>query len=183
MKSNSNNLAPADKHGLLGLLHVIRMVDPDLTTLALGTDLTTLGLNLNSQDPLWKTFVSPWAEGPTKQEVDPRIPDSFISPTVQMSREHWYHFKVDTLFYIFYGASGEENQVRAGAELSRRGWLYHKDLKAWITRAPNTELERKSDRVEVGSFLVFDVANWEVVEQPHLEVDMSKIEVQAALPK
>jgi len=68
--SNSNNLVPADKHGLLGLLHVIRMIDPDLTTLALGTDLTTLGLNLNSQDPLWKTFVSPWAEGPVSDGVN-----------------------------------------------------------------------------------------------------------------
>jgi CCR4-NOT transcription complex subunit 2 len=38
---------------LLGLLSVIRMSDPDLTTLALGTDLTTLGLNLNSPEPLY----------------------------------------------------------------------------------------------------------------------------------
>ena len=39
-----------DRFGLLGLLSVIRMQDPDLTTLALGTDLTTLGLNLNSSE-------------------------------------------------------------------------------------------------------------------------------------
>ena len=31
-------------------LAVIRMTDPDLNTLALGTDLTTLGLNLNSTE-------------------------------------------------------------------------------------------------------------------------------------
>lgn len=31
------------RYGLLGLLHVIRMTDPDLTMLALGTDLTSLG--------------------------------------------------------------------------------------------------------------------------------------------
>ena len=40
--------APLDRFGLLGLLGVIRMSDPDLTTLALGTDLTGLGLHLNS---------------------------------------------------------------------------------------------------------------------------------------
>ena len=40
----------ADRFGLLGLLSVIRMTDPDLNTLALGTDLTTLGLNLNSSE-------------------------------------------------------------------------------------------------------------------------------------
>ena len=38
----------ADRFGLMGLLSVIRMTDQDLNTLALGTDLTTLGLNLNS---------------------------------------------------------------------------------------------------------------------------------------
>jgi len=30
------------------------MSEPDLTMLALGTDLTGLGLNLNSPDPLYK---------------------------------------------------------------------------------------------------------------------------------
>jgi hypothetical protein len=47
--------------------------DPDLTTLALGTDLTTLGLNLNSPEALWKTFSSPWADGPGKPEPDFRV--------------------------------------------------------------------------------------------------------------
>jgi CCR4-NOT transcription complex subunit 2 len=40
----------ADRFGLLGLLSVIRMTDPDVNILALGTDLTTLGLNLNSSE-------------------------------------------------------------------------------------------------------------------------------------
>jgi len=62
-----------DRFGLLGLLSVIRMTDPDLTTLALGTDLTTLGLNLNSPDNLHKTFASPWADGPLKAEPDFKV--------------------------------------------------------------------------------------------------------------
>lgn len=47
--------------------------DPDLTTLALGTDLTTLGLNLNSPEALWKTFASPWADGPGKPEPEFKV--------------------------------------------------------------------------------------------------------------
>ncbi len=39
------------------------MTDPDLNTLALGSDLTTLGLNLNAAESLYTTFASPWAEG------------------------------------------------------------------------------------------------------------------------
>ena len=57
-----------DRFGLMGLLGVIRMQDPDLTTLALGTDLTTLGLPLNSSDLVYKTFEHPWAESPLRQE-------------------------------------------------------------------------------------------------------------------
>ena len=39
-----------DPYGLLGLLGVIRMTDPDLSMLALGSDLTTLGLDLNTPE-------------------------------------------------------------------------------------------------------------------------------------
>ena len=39
-----------DRFGMLGLLNVIRMVDEDLTLVALGTDLTSLGLNLNAAE-------------------------------------------------------------------------------------------------------------------------------------
>ena len=43
-------------YGLSGLLDVIRMTDKDLNTLALGSDLTTFGLNLNSSDCLYSSF-------------------------------------------------------------------------------------------------------------------------------
>ena len=54
--------------GLLGLLAVIRMTDADRNALALGSDLTSLGLNLNSSDQLYSTFASPWSENPTNKE-------------------------------------------------------------------------------------------------------------------
>lgn len=61
--------------------------DPDLTTLALGTDLTTLGLNLNSPEALWKTFASPWADGPGKPEPDFKVRHSFETRS-QIARHH-----------------------------------------------------------------------------------------------
>ena len=39
-----------------------RMTAPDRASLAVGSDLTTLGLNLASPDILYNTFLSPWAE-------------------------------------------------------------------------------------------------------------------------
>lgn len=162
-------------YGLLGLLNVIRMTDPDLTTLALGTDLTTLGLNLNSPELLWKTFSSPWADGPAKQEVDPRIPECYLAPPTLLRPEHLAHFKLDTLFYLFYGLPGDESQLRAARELANRGWMYHKDLKSWLTRAPNTEPLQKSDRSEVGSYLIFDVSSWEVVRKDNYALTFDSI--------
>ena len=48
--------------GLLGLLGVIRMTDADRNALALGSDLTMLGLNLGSSEQIYSTFASPWSE-------------------------------------------------------------------------------------------------------------------------
>lgn len=42
--------SPADRYGLLGLLHIIKTSDPDTSMLALGTDLTNLGLDLGSTE-------------------------------------------------------------------------------------------------------------------------------------
>ena len=71
----------------MGILSVIRMTEPDLNTLALGTDLTSLGLNLNSADSLYATFASPWADAraqrapegkPAGRSTEPRRPISFL---------------------------------------------------------------------------------------------------------
>lgn len=41
-------VSPADRFGLLGLLNIIRMSSSDMGMLALGSDLTNLGLDLSS---------------------------------------------------------------------------------------------------------------------------------------
>ena len=55
-------------YGLLGLLSVIRMTDADRNRLALGSDLTLLGLNLNSSDNLYSTFGGPFSDKPATRE-------------------------------------------------------------------------------------------------------------------
>ena len=67
----------SDPFGLLGLLSVIRMSDPDLTSLALGIDLTTLGLNLNSAENLHKIFGSPWSDEPAKGDPEFSLPQCY----------------------------------------------------------------------------------------------------------
>lgn len=68
--------------GLLGLLAVIRMTDADRNALALGSDLTSLGLNLNSSDQLYSTFASPWSENPTNREPHYQVRNTKNLPTL-----------------------------------------------------------------------------------------------------
>ena len=42
--------SPADRFGLLGLLQIIKMQDPDLSMLAMGSDLQTLGMSLEASE-------------------------------------------------------------------------------------------------------------------------------------
>jgi len=42
--------SPADRFGLLGLLNLIKMSDPDTSMLTLGTDLSKLGLDLSRRE-------------------------------------------------------------------------------------------------------------------------------------
>lgn len=79
MKSMQAAQSAPDPFGLLGLLSVIRMSDPDLTSLALGIDLTTLGLNLNSTENLHKTFGSPWSDEPAKGDPEFSVPLCYYS--------------------------------------------------------------------------------------------------------
>jgi len=57
-----------NQFGMVGLLTFIRAAetDPNLVTLSLGTDLTGLGLNLNSQESLHTTFAGPFVAQPCR---------------------------------------------------------------------------------------------------------------------
>ena len=70
-------------YGLLGLLSVIRMTDADRNRLALGSDLTVLGLNLNSPDVLHNTFGGPFSDKPATKEPHYQV-RQFFSPSVML---------------------------------------------------------------------------------------------------
>ncbi|KAL2516777.1 NOT2/NOT3/NOT5 family [Abeliophyllum distichum] len=66
-----------NQFGMHGLLKIIKKENPGLTSLAVGTDFTKLGLNLTSTEPLFKTFASPWANIPAKLEPECSIPKCY----------------------------------------------------------------------------------------------------------
>lgn len=57
-----------NQFGMIGLLTFIRAAesDPNLVSLAMGQDLTALGLNLNSMENLYQSFGGPFSDGPAR---------------------------------------------------------------------------------------------------------------------
>ncbi|XP_024362821.1 probable NOT transcription complex subunit VIP2 isoform X2 [Physcomitrium patens] len=173
---------PQDRFGLLGLLSVIRMSDPDLTTLALGTDLTTLGLNLNSRENLYKTFASPWADGPVRGEPEFTLPDCYVQRAPRLQPGYFSKFPQETLFYIFYSMPNDEAQMYAADELYNRGWFYHKDHKIWLTRVLNEIPPVTTQTFERGAYYFFDHNTWDTGRKENFVLQYEHIEKRPQLP-
>ncbi|XP_038078508.1 CCR4-NOT transcription complex subunit 2-like [Patiria miniata] len=176
-----------DPFGIVGLLTFIRTAetDPNLVQLALGSDLTTLGLNLNSPENLYGTFQSPWAESPSRpQDIDFHVPQEYITnmhirdklAPIKLSR-----YGEDLLFYLYYTHGGDVLQLAAAAELYNRDWRYHKEERVWITRGPMMEPQVKTSLYERGLYYYFDHQRWcKVAKEFHLDYD--KLEERPHLP-
>jgi CCR4-NOT transcription complex subunit 2 len=69
-----------DQYGIAGLLAFIKTAeaDPSQVTLTLGTELTNLGLNLSSQEPLHPSFGGASFECPIRpQDTDYPVPQEY----------------------------------------------------------------------------------------------------------
>nr|CAG4645530.1 EOG090X06CC [Lynceus sp. MCZ IZ 141354] len=156
----------ADQFGMAGLLTFIRVAETDssLVSLALGSDLTTLGLNLTSPDVLYTTFGGPWSETPCRpQDIDFHGPPEYL--TNSFIKEKLPHPKLsryteDLLFYLFYTYTGDVLQLAAATELYNREWRFHKDERIWITRLPGAQVFEKTTTYERASYLCFDPHHW-----------------------
>ncbi|KAL3850724.1 hypothetical protein ACJIZ3_012606 [Penstemon smallii] len=176
--------AASDPFGLLGLLSVIRMSDPDLTSLALGIDLTTLGLNLNSTENLHKTFGSPWSDEPAKGDPEFTVPQCYYAKQPPpLSQAYFSKFQLDTLFYIFYSMPKDEAQLYAANELYNRGWFYHREHRLWFMRVANMEPLVKTNAYERGSYICFDPNTWETIRKDNFVVHYDMLEKRPPLPQ
>ncbi|XP_056848298.1 probable NOT transcription complex subunit VIP2, partial [Raphanus sativus] len=165
-----------DPFSMLGLLSVLNKTNPDVTTLALGMDLQTLGLDMTSKEDLFKTFASPWANEPLKD-----VPDEFTLPQCYNAEQHppphqWMFRKLtlDTLFYIFYSMPKDEAQLYAADELYNRNWFYHKEHKCWYFRIGEPIV--KTDAYEKGSYMCFDPEEFESVQKDNVVIYYEMVE-------
>mmetsp|Transcript_9112 Transcript_9112/g.15903 ORF Transcript_9112/g.15903 Transcript_9112/m.15903 type:complete len:631 (+) Transcript_9112:92-1984(+) len=172
---------PPDKWGFLAIMPLLKMADPDATMLALGTDLTTLGLDLNSNANLHRNLVSPLSDHPIKVEPEYELPACYKHAPQRLQPGYLSRFKEETLFYIFYSMPADEAQLIAADELSTRGWLFHRRMRMWMLPAPG--LTQKTPRGEQGAFLVFNPTLWEVEQKQDLEVSYEECEAAPRLPR
>lgn len=136
--------SPADRYGLLGLLNIIKTQDPDLSMLALGSDLTTLGLDLGATEyvsfslplispscfdltpffyrsrNLYSTFITPWSDSKTiaSLNIEPEfnLPSCYnVQPPPAGTKIG--NFSDETLFFIFYSQPRDTMQEMAAHEL------------------------------------------------------------------
>ncbi|KAF4318428.1 hypothetical protein BBO99_00003611 [Phytophthora kernoviae] len=135
-KTVNGELDPSNQYGLLGMLHtIIRPGNDSKKNLAMGCDLTSLGLNLNSAEPLHPTFASPWSEEQLTKEPQFALPTCYYNQPPVLKTTHLSKFHLETLFFIFYSMPKDVLQAYAAQELYSREWRYHAELKTWLKRA------------------------------------------------
>lgn len=160
---DSEDMKQQNKFSVLGLLKIINSNqnnDQELTNqqkLALGFDLTTLGLNLNAPDFLHETFSAPYIDNsPYCVQPNFELPDCYKNFPFTHKRIY-KRVLLETLFYIFYSMPNDANQIRAAKELINRGWSYHKTLQLWMKCMKVIE---KQPEFTKGNYIYFDILTW-----------------------
>ncbi|KAG2320155.1 hypothetical protein Bca52824_013368 [Brassica carinata] len=161
----------------------IRDTNPDVTTLALGIDLQAMGLDMTSKENLFKTFASPWANEPLKEDQDhfdlPQCYNAIQLPPP--NQEMFRRFAMKTLFYIFYSMPKDEAQLYAANELNNRYWFYHKEHKCWFKRIGKPLLQ--TNAYERGTYDCFDLDKFETVQKENIVIYYEMLERRPSLPQ
>eukprot|EP01095_Lingulamoeba_sp_RSL-Kostka_P005193 TRINITY_DN16536_c0_g1_i1.p1 TRINITY_DN16536_c0_g1~~TRINITY_DN16536_c0_g1_i1.p1 ORF type:complete len:556 (+),score=149.41 TRINITY_DN16536_c0_g1_i1:2-1669(+) len=173
IQSTPDNKEENLKYGLLGLLNVIRMTNKDLNTLALGTDLTTLGLNLNSPECLYNTFLSPFDDSP-KRDPDFYLPRCYyIQAPMQPPHMKMNLFSEETLFYTFYSTPKDSLQLYAASELYDREWRFHTQIKRWFLK-PKIGQDQNPNLPQ--QCIYFEPTTWEKVRKDNIKLQRNQFE-------
>ncbi|MBE7181907.1 MAG: hypothetical protein INR71_12005, partial [Terriglobus roseus] len=108
------DMSELDRWGIQGLLAMIPSDSPDHSSLAMGQDLTALGLDLNRPDnsPLYPTFGTPFGDHasadpnapprPVVPDFEKQLPPSYAVTNVPPLHTKMASFHEETLFAIFY---------------------------------------------------------------------------------
>ncbi|KAI0088606.1 hypothetical protein BDY19DRAFT_906609 [Irpex rosettiformis] len=156
-------MSPADRWGLLGLLAMIKSADLDTTLLSVGTDLGTMGLDMQTPASLYSTFITPWADSSAAHTVEPdfHLPACYQVTPPPPGPNKVIAFSEETLFFMFYSSPRDALQEIAAQELFSRNWRFHKEMRIWITKESGTPASQKVVGGEQGTYTYWDAENWE----------------------
>ncbi|CAI6337558.1 unnamed protein product [Periconia digitata] len=160
-----SEMTETERYGLPGLLSMIPLESPDHSSLAVGQDLTVLGLDLSRPDnsPLHPTFGSPFVDTNAKPVIPPdfKLPAAYTVTNVPPLHTKVQSFSAETLLVIFYQFPRDIMQEVAASELYNRDWRWHIKLQQWMMKDPDLPAPtRLSPKLEHGWYLFFDVTNW-----------------------
>jgi len=113
------DITPMEKFGLPGLLAKLPPDSPDYDPLAVGQDLTVLGLDLNRPDnePLYPTWGVPFGNSMLPMIPDYTLPAVYTVTNVPSLASKMPSFSDETLFMIFYQWCRDIAQECAAQEL------------------------------------------------------------------
>ncbi|EJC98405.1 uncharacterized protein FOMMEDRAFT_143204 [Fomitiporia mediterranea MF3/22] len=159
-------MSPADRWGLLGLLNAIKNLDGDQTLLSMGTDLGTMGLDMQNQESLFSTFITPWSDSSAAHSIEPefRTPECYRVNAPPPGPAKAQAFSEETLFYMFYAHPRDALQEVAAQELHARNWRFSKEHRLWLTKETNRPRQSKTienGAGEQGIFTYWDPDMWE----------------------
>jgi CCR4-NOT transcription complex subunit 2 len=162
-----------DKAGMKGYVALADGTSPLLRGLMRGQDLSSLGLNMNSDQSLISTYSGPFAPS-TQHPLRPldnsfTVPDCYTVKKVAPLHTRINSFSDETLFYIFYSMPRDYMQVLVGQELMERKWRYHMREQMWMMRDENGSYANSGDgTAEQGYYIWWDKSVWKKVRRAFL---------------
>ncbi|TIA66841.1 hypothetical protein D6C76_09030 [Aureobasidium pullulans] len=156
-----DEMSEAEKWGLPGLLAKIRSNDAG-SAFTMGVDINSLGLDLDSPEPLFATFSTPFADNRSRPVIPEfTLPGGYTVTNVPSLASRMPAFSDETLFFVFYQNPRDVVQELAAGELYSRDWRWHKELQQWMMKdAQMAAPLRVSERSERGVYIFFDANNW-----------------------
>ena len=151
-----------ERWGLPGLLAMLpgRNNDPT-SSLIMGQDISTLGIDFDNPEPLFPTFSTPFAEPNARPAIpDFQLPAAYSVNNVPTLQSRIGNFSDETLFAIFYQYPRDVMQEIAASELYSRDWRWHKEMRQWMMKDNGPQPVRISERSERGVYWFFDAINW-----------------------
>ncbi|KAM3503893.1 hypothetical protein MY10362_003924 [Beauveria mimosiformis] len=153
----------SDKWGLKGMRTLMNNY-PDYHALVVGMDPSSLGLDIQSLEPISTQVYSLFDDSlpkPTVHASKFRLPDCYNVTNVQAIETKTASFNEETLFWIFYSCPADIKQQMAAQELHGRNWRWHRKLQIWLTKDEQMAPQMLGPSHERGWYIVWDASHWQ----------------------